>query len=163
MTRTKTRLTTPGRVREAVLALRRMKSMVVDPTDPNHRSVGSFFVNPVLSPSAAEDVVRPGRLPGYHASSGRRAAVSWAGRGNQVLGRLADRACGRPARVPPGGGGRVDQSRAGAGEPREGSTEELLVLAAHVQDVVREVFGVCLEPEPAFIGFPAPPLSPGDR
>src|SRR6266480_7153424 len=39
-------------VREAVLALRRSKSMVLDPADPNTRSVGSFFTNPVLSPDA---------------------------------------------------------------------------------------------------------------
>jgi UDP-N-acetylmuramate dehydrogenase len=44
-----------------------------------------------------------------------------------------------------------------------GSTRELLVLAAHVRDAVREVFGVSLQPEPAFIGFPDPPLTPGDR
>ena len=38
----------PAQVREAVLALRRTKSMVLDPEDPNRRSVGSFFVNPVV-------------------------------------------------------------------------------------------------------------------
>lgn len=38
-----------GAVREAVLALRKKKSMVIDPTDPNSRSVGSFFKNPILS------------------------------------------------------------------------------------------------------------------
>src|SRR6266581_492401 len=36
-------------VRTTVLELRRRKSMVLDPTDPNGRSVGSFFVNPVVS------------------------------------------------------------------------------------------------------------------
>ena len=44
----------PGReqlqaVRDAVLNIRRRKSMVIDPADPNTRSCGSFFVNPVLS------------------------------------------------------------------------------------------------------------------
>ena len=37
-------------VRTAVLPLRAGKSMVVAPDDPNSRSAGSFFVNPVLSP-----------------------------------------------------------------------------------------------------------------
>ena len=36
-------------VRAAVLALRRAKSMLYDPGDPCSRSVGSFFVNPVLT------------------------------------------------------------------------------------------------------------------
>src|SRR5438046_5464890 len=39
-------------VRQAVLGLRRGKSMVLDPADPNTRSVGSFFTNPVLSVAA---------------------------------------------------------------------------------------------------------------
>ena len=36
-------------VRQAVIALRKTKSMVVDTADPNSRSVGSFFMNPVLT------------------------------------------------------------------------------------------------------------------
>lgn len=35
-------------VREIVLSLRRNKSMVLDPNDPNTRSVGSFFLNPIV-------------------------------------------------------------------------------------------------------------------
>jgi UDP-N-acetylmuramate dehydrogenase len=48
------RAPTLARVREAVLALRRAKSMVIDPADENRRSVGSFFVNPVVPTSAAD-------------------------------------------------------------------------------------------------------------
>ncbi|HEX5192009.1 MAG TPA: hypothetical protein VFW09_04340 [Solirubrobacteraceae bacterium] len=36
-------------VRDAVLALRRRKGMVLDPRDPDSVSAGSFFVNPILS------------------------------------------------------------------------------------------------------------------
>src|SRR6202158_4778785 len=35
-------------VRASVLAIRRSKSMVLDPDDPNRRSCGSFFLNPVV-------------------------------------------------------------------------------------------------------------------
>lgn len=35
-------------VREAVLAIRRRKSMVIDAADPNSRSAGSFFKNPIV-------------------------------------------------------------------------------------------------------------------
>src|SRR5207244_1637334 len=45
-------------VREAVLALRRRKSMVLDPADPNTRSAGSFFTNPVLSATAFADLAQ---------------------------------------------------------------------------------------------------------
>src|SRR5262249_36369786 len=35
-------------VRETVMAIRRSKSMVLESGDPNRRSCGSFFVNPVV-------------------------------------------------------------------------------------------------------------------
>src|SRR5262249_30690324 len=45
---------TLAQVRDAVLTLRRRKSMVLDPADPDARSVGSFFTNPVLPVAAAD-------------------------------------------------------------------------------------------------------------
>src|SRR2546422_297366 len=51
-------------VRNTVLERRRRKSMVLDPTDPNGRSVGSFFVNPVLSADAFDHLVRRWRAAG---------------------------------------------------------------------------------------------------
>ena len=41
-----------GDVQSAVLALRRGKGMVLDPADPDTRSAGSFFTNPVLDLAA---------------------------------------------------------------------------------------------------------------
>ncbi|HEY6799010.1 MAG TPA: UDP-N-acetylmuramate dehydrogenase [Agromyces sp.] len=38
-----------ARVREAVLALRRSKGMVLDPDDPDTTSAGSFFTNPIVT------------------------------------------------------------------------------------------------------------------
>ncbi len=35
-------------VRKVVLSLRKKKSMLVDPNDPNSKSVGSFFLNPIV-------------------------------------------------------------------------------------------------------------------
>ena len=34
--------------REAILHIRRSKSMVIDPDDPNRMSAGSFFKNPIV-------------------------------------------------------------------------------------------------------------------
>jgi UDP-N-acetylmuramate dehydrogenase len=45
-------------VRASVLALRRGKSMVIDPADPNTKSVGSFFMNPFISVELYNDVQR---------------------------------------------------------------------------------------------------------
>src|ERR1700730_3955480 len=41
-----------GEVRETVLKIRRSKSMVLDPGDPNARSCGSFFLNPIVPADA---------------------------------------------------------------------------------------------------------------
>jgi UDP-N-acetylmuramate dehydrogenase len=39
-------------VRETVIRVRRSKSMVLDPGDPNARSCGSFFLNPIVDAAA---------------------------------------------------------------------------------------------------------------
>src|SRR5437867_12326934 len=43
---------TPAELRASVIAVRRSKSMVLDPRDENRRSCGSFFTNPII-PAAA--------------------------------------------------------------------------------------------------------------
>src|SRR5215813_1139925 len=48
----------PGEVRSAVLALRRGKGMVLDAADPDTRSAGSFFTNPVLDLARFADLER---------------------------------------------------------------------------------------------------------
>ena len=50
-----------GQVRESVLAIRRTKSMVLEPGDPNRRSCGSFFVNPVVAGKRPLDWPHSGR------------------------------------------------------------------------------------------------------
>ena len=43
-------------VREAVLAIRARKGMVIDAADPDTRSVGSFFMNPVVDRARFEEI-----------------------------------------------------------------------------------------------------------
>jgi len=43
----------PIAVRDGVLTVRRGKSMVYSVTDPNHRSAGSFFTNPIVPDALA--------------------------------------------------------------------------------------------------------------
>ena len=69
----------PTRVREAVLALRARKGMVLDDADHDTWSVGSFFTNPVVSPADFERV-RPsvdGPVPNYPAPDGVKLAAGW--------------------------------------------------------------------------------------
>ena len=50
-------------VRESVLEIRRAKSMVIDPHDPNRRSCGSFFMNPIVAADHAERVAGRAGVP----------------------------------------------------------------------------------------------------
>jgi UDP-N-acetylmuramate dehydrogenase len=46
-----------AQVRESVLAVRAQKSMLLDASDPNGRSCGSFFVNPIVGAEHAASLV----------------------------------------------------------------------------------------------------------
>jgi len=66
-----------GEVREAVLALRRGKGMVLDAADPDTRSAGSFFTNPVLSADAFAPLQARG-APGFPEPDGRvKTSAAW--------------------------------------------------------------------------------------
>ncbi len=80
-----------GDVRAAVIAIRRRKGMVVDASDPDTRSVGSFFMNPVVDEATRE---RIGSIAG-----GTPPAVRDGDRPCQGTRRLADRACRLRARL----------------------------------------------------------------
>lgn len=53
-----------ARVRDAVLALRRSKGMVLDPDDPDSVSAGSFFTNPIVTERIARSL--PGDAPKWY-------------------------------------------------------------------------------------------------
>jgi UDP-N-acetylmuramate dehydrogenase len=139
-------------VRAAVLALRRKKSMVHDLQDPNRRSAGSFFTNPIVSPAKAAEVVDqalrenlvriPGEVPQYPLPEGGvKLAAGW----------LVERSgIGRGFRMGPVG---VSSHHALAlVHHGGGSTADLLRLAVHVRDTVAQRFGIALVPEPVFLG-----------
>jgi UDP-N-acetylmuramate dehydrogenase len=65
-----------AQVRQTVIALRRKKGMVVDPADPDTRSAGSFFTNPIV---AAEVAARlPAAAPRWPQPDGRvKLAAAW--------------------------------------------------------------------------------------
>ncbi|ULP45905.1 UDP-N-acetylmuramate dehydrogenase [Mycolicibacter virginiensis] len=128
-------------VREAVLDLRRSKGMVIDPTDPDTRSVGSFFVNPVLPevPAAAAGV------PAYPDAAGVKLSAAW-------LIEQAGFARGYGADF---GSGRVRLSgkhTLAITNRADATTAEVMAFASHIRDGVWERFGVELRPECDFVG-----------
>jgi UDP-N-acetylmuramate dehydrogenase len=141
----------PAAVRRTVLELRRSKSMLIDPADENHRSAGSFFVNPTLEPAEAElvrDKVRSllgpsATMPEYPAPGGRvKLGAGWlvehagVAKGT-VLGRAAVSTRHCLALVNRG----------------DASAMDIVELGKLVRARVRERFGVSLTPEPELLGF----------
>ena len=137
-----------------VLEIRRSKSMVLDPGDPNRRSAGSFFVNPVVSPEEAAEVRT--RCPG---TTGRPMPEFPAPGGGASAGRVKLSA----AWLIEEAGFRRGERRGRAGIStrhslalvnRGGATPaEIVALAATLRRRVRQVSGITLEPEPVFLGF----------
>jgi UDP-N-acetylmuramate dehydrogenase len=130
-------------VRQAVLELRRAKGMLIDPTDPDSRSAGSFFTNPVLSAQeyATACALSGVELPSYEAVDGRKVPAAWlieqAGFGKGWGdGRVGISSRHTLALVNRGGG----------------TTAELLDLARVIRAGVHDRFGVMLSPEPVFVG-----------
>ena len=133
-----------ARVRETVIALRRGKGMVLDPQDPDTRSAGSFFVNPMMDEAAyAALAARAGESPPRFASDDGRVKVpaAWL---IEHAGFAKGTARGRVA---------ISSKHALALTNRGGATAaELLALAREIRDGVLARFGVTLAPEPVLVG-----------
>jgi UDP-N-acetylmuramate dehydrogenase len=134
--------------RQAVVALRRAKSMVLDPSDPNSRSCGSFFTNPILSAEAARTFMAraqgEGAVPSFPQADGSvKLSAGW----------LIERA--GFARGTRAGTVGLSTKHALALVAHAGArAEDVVRFAQHVRRGVRERFGVGLESEPVFWGFP---------
>jgi UDP-N-acetylmuramate dehydrogenase len=138
-------------VRSAVIELRRGKGMVIDAADPDTRSAGSFFVNPVLDGAALAAVetaarARCGegtRVPRFDAGDGLfKVPAAW----------LIERAgFGRGYTL--GDGARISAKHSLAlVNSGSATTAGLITLARQVRDGVRDAFGVSLAPEPVLVG-----------
>lgn len=136
---------TLGDVRRIVLAIRRAKGMVVDGRDPDSRSVGSFFMNPVVSAGVRERVgaIAGERAPAFAMSDGRvKLPAAW----------LIERAGFRKGEGDAAVG--ISSKHPLAIVNRGGATaRDVLRLAARIKRGVVNRFGVWLRPEPIFVGF----------
>jgi UDP-N-acetylmuramate dehydrogenase len=149
-----------AQVRQAVLEIRRRKAMVVEDAEPNSRSAGSFFKNPLITRAHYQRIVEcyevkepfattaqpdpPGlRVPSFEAGDGLvKIPAAWLVEHSGVcrgfqLGPVA-----------------ISSKHALALVNRGGATAaDLLKLKNLVQAKVRDAFGIELEPEPVFVGF----------
>ncbi len=139
--------------RAAVLELRRGKGMVLDPADPDTRSAGSFFTNPVVGAAQYADLAaRQGAasasagLPHWPAPDGQvKLSAAW----------LIEHAGFSKGFALPGeeGGARISTKHALAlTNPGSGSTASLIRLARQIRAGVAAEFGVELANEPVLVG-----------
>ena len=138
--------------RKAVIEVRRRKSMVLDPEDPNARSVGSFFMNPVVPVAdfdrmaariIADGVASsPVEIPHYPGGEGRfKLSAAW------LIEHAGFQRGYRRGRVA------LSEKHTLAIVNRGGATAgDVLGLAREVRDGVRDRFGIGLHPEPVFVG-----------
>jgi UDP-N-acetylmuramate dehydrogenase len=132
-------------VRHAVLAIRRQKAMVIDPADPDTRSVGSFFMNPVVARAAYERIasVTSGPVPRFAMPDGDvKIPAAWL---------IEQAGFSRGHGSGPAG---ISSKHPLAIVNRGGATaRNVLELAAQIKRQVGERFGIWLRPEPVFMGF----------
>jgi UDP-N-acetylmuramate dehydrogenase len=149
-------------VRDAVLALRRRKGMVVDAADPDSVSAGSFFTNPVLDAAefaalerrAAERLGDDAAPPAFPEPDGRvKTSAAW----------LIERAGFQRGQGDPDGIAISAKHTLALTNRGQGTTAELVALAREIAGGVRERFGVELVPEPVFVGHAWEPAGGGER
>lgn len=127
-------------VREAVLALRRGKGMVLDPHDHDTWSAGSFFTNPLLTPDQADAL--PAEAPRFAQPDGTvKTSAAW----------LIDHAGfdkgHRAGTVALSSKHVLALTNRGAA-----TTSDLLALARDVRDGVETAYGIVLVNEPVLVG-----------
>lgn len=132
-------------VRRAVLEVRRSKGMVVDAADPDSRSVGSFFMNPVVDAGVRDRVsaIAGVAAPGFQVAEDRvKIPAAW----------LIERAGYRRGHVDGAVG--LSGKHTLAIVNRGGATaRDVLRLATRIKRAVLERFDLALRPEPVFVGF----------
>jgi UDP-N-acetylmuramate dehydrogenase len=139
---------TLAEVREAVRQIRASKGMLLTPGDPDARSAGSFFKNPVLTENEFESLKRKAserglEIPNYPALAARRkVSAAWLveqsgfskGFGNGHVG--------------------ISRKHALAIVNRGGATSaEVVQLKNEIQARVQQQWEIQLEPEPVLLGF----------
>ena len=131
--------------REAVLKIRRAKSMVIDETDGNTRSVGSFFKNPIVTNEKYDEMQRDfeGEIPKYTVDeNSSKIPAAW----------LIEQS-GFAKGYKSGNAGLSENHTLAIVNRGAATAEDILRLKEKIQRQVKEKFDVELKPEPIFVAF----------
>ena len=120
--------------------------MVIDPSDPDTRSVGSFFMNPVVEArihARLQPVADGGAAPGFPAAAGQvKIPAAW----------LIEQS-GFSRGYQHGRVGLSSKHPLAIINRGEATARDVLDLAVRIKRGVADRFGIALRPEPAFVGF----------
>ncbi len=135
---------TLARTREAVLAIRRSKSMVVDAADPNSRSAGSFFKNPIVPKTKLDELLKDHpTIPSFAVDQETvKIPAAW----------LIEHA-GFDKGYAHGNAGISSKHTLALINRGHATANEMLELKALISKGVADRFGIDLHPEPVFLGF----------
>ena len=140
--------------REAVLAQRRQRGMVLDDADHDTWSCGSFFTNPIMSPASfaalqARAQVRlgatngPVSVPRFATADGEvKTVAAW----------LIDKAGFGKGYHMPGPAALSTKHVLAVTNRGSATTADIVVLAREIRDGVQDAFGVSLVNEPVLVG-----------
>ena len=132
-------------VRDAVRRIRRRKAMLLVEGDPDSRSAGSFFKNPIVTEqefAELQSIAGP-RLPRYPAPGGKvKTAAAW----------LIEQA-GFCKGYSLGAVGLSTKHTLALVNKGGATAADVVRLAKHIRAGVRDRFGIELVPEPVLLGF----------
>ena len=136
-------------VAATVRRIRQSKSMLIVGGDPDCRSAGSFFKNPVVSEELFQKIAaRSAVPPRFPAGPG----VDGKGRVKIPAAWLIEQA-GFHKGYALGAAGISTRHTLALVNRGGASAQQILALAAQIADAVEAKFGVCLEREPVLLGF----------
>jgi UDP-N-acetylmuramate dehydrogenase len=129
-------------VRHSVIAIRKRKGMVLDPSDPDTRSDGSFFMNPVLTAEQyAVFAERAPEAPHFPSGEDVKLSAAW----------LIEHSGFHKGFVH-GNVGLSSKHTLAVINRGGGTAAEVVELVRMIQEKVRATFGVEIHPEPNFVG-----------
>ena len=136
---------TLSETREAVLQVRRLKSMVIDPSDPNSLSAGSFFKNPIVPNEKYEEIASgyDGPVPKFGVDKSTvKIPAAWL---------IEHSGFHKGFRL---GNAGISTNHTLAIINCGGATAaEIIKLKIAIQTGVEKSFGILLQREPVFVGF----------
>lgn len=141
-----------AQVRDRVLELRRGKSMVIDPDDPNRRSAGSFFTNPIVTREVATHVETQARRHGVLDETKAMPQYPVDDEHVKIPAAWLIEASGSRKGERRGAVGISSRHALAVVHHGGGKTSELVDFARLLRDRVQQRFGVELRPEPVFAG-----------